>query len=39
LKKLRSRFAVLPATGERDGVDLKRFPEAGERPRKKHRLF
>lgn len=38
-KKLRSRFAVHPATGELDGVGLKRFPEAGERPREKHRLF
>jgi len=36
-KELRSRFAVHPATGELDGVGLKRFPEA--RPREKHRLF
>ncbi len=39
LKKLLPRFAVHPATGELDGVGLKRFPEAVPRPREKHRLF
>ena len=33
LKKLLPRFAVHPATGELDGVGLKRFPEAVPRPR------
>ena len=32
LKKLLPRFAVHPATGELDGVGLKRFPEAVPRP-------
>jgi hypothetical protein len=32
LKRLIPRFAVHPATGERDGVGLKRFPEAVPRP-------
>lgn len=39
LKKLLPRFAVHPATGELDGVGLKRFPEAVPRPRERHRLF
>lgn len=39
LKKLLPRFAHHPATGELDGVGLKRFPEAVPRPRSRGRLF
>jgi len=39
LKRLLPRFAVHPATGELDGVGLKRFPEQVPRPRRRHRLF
>lgn len=39
LKKLLPQFAVHPATGELEGVGLKRFPEAVLRPRERHRLF
>jgi Protein of unknown function (DUF3800) len=39
LKTLLPRFARHPATGELDGVGIKRFPEAVQRPRERHRLF
>lgn len=39
LKKLLPRFAVHPATGEVEGVGLKRFPEAVPRPPGRARLF
>jgi hypothetical protein len=39
LKTLLPRFARHPATGELDGVGIKRFPEAVPRPRGEHRLF
>ena len=39
LRKLLPRFAVHPATGELEGVGLKRFPEQVPRPREHHRLF
>ncbi len=39
LKKLLPRFAVHPATGELEGVGLKRFPEQVPRPHGGHRLF
>ncbi len=39
LKKLLTRFAVHPATGELEGVGLKRFPEQVPRPRSATRLF
>jgi Protein of unknown function (DUF3800) len=39
LKKVLPRFAVHPATGEREGVGLKRFPEQVPRERGRHRLF
>ncbi len=39
LRSLRRRFAVHPATGEIDGVGLKRFPDTGPRAREHHRLF
>jgi hypothetical protein len=39
LKTLLPRFAVHPATGELDGVGLKRFPERVRRPREEARLF
>ncbi len=39
LKQLLPRFAVHPATGELDGVGLKRFPEPVRRPRERNRLF
>lgn len=39
LKTLLPRFATHPATGELEGVGLKRFPEAVPRPRERHRLF
>jgi hypothetical protein len=39
LKTLLPRFARHPATGELDGVGLKRFPEPVPRPREHHRLF
>ena len=39
LKKLLPLFAVHPATGELEGVGLKRFPEQVPRPREHHRLF
>ncbi len=39
LKKLLPRFAVHPATGELEGVGLKRFPEQVTRERGRHRLF
>ncbi len=38
-RKLLGRFARHPATGELDGVGLKRFPEAEPRERARHRLF
>lgn len=38
-KRLRPRFAVHPATGELDGVGLKRFPEPEPRRRLLGRLF
>jgi len=38
-KKLEPRFARHPATGSLEGVGLKRFPDASERPRDHHRLF
>lgn len=38
-KRLRRRFAVHPATGELDGVGLKRFPEPEPRRRLLGRLF
>jgi hypothetical protein len=39
LKRLQPRFATHPATGAIEGVGLKRFPDAEERPREPHRLF
>ncbi len=39
MRKLLPRFAVHPATGELDGVGLKRFPEQVPRERGRHRLF
>jgi hypothetical protein len=39
LKKLLPRFAHHPATGELEGVGLKRFPEAVRRPREESKLF
>ena len=39
LKKLLPRFAVHPATGELEGVGLKRFPEQVRRPRGDSKLF
>jgi uncharacterized protein DUF3800 len=39
LKTLLPRFARHPATGELEGVGLKRFPDAVPRPRERHRLF
>jgi hypothetical protein len=39
LKKLLPRFARHPATGELDGVGLKRFPEAEPRDRDERHLF
>lgn len=39
LKALLPRFARHPATGELEGVGLKRFPEQVPRPREHHRLF
>ena len=39
LKKLLPRFAVHPATGELEGVGLKRFPELVPREHGHHRLF
>jgi hypothetical protein len=39
LKKLLPRFATHPATGEREGVGLKRFPEQVPRPHGRNRLF
>ena len=39
LKKLLPRFAVHPATGELEGVGLKRFPELVPREHGRHRLF
>jgi hypothetical protein len=39
LKQLLPRFARHPATGELEGVGLKRFPEAEPRPRTERRLF
>jgi hypothetical protein len=38
-KKLLPRFARHPATGELEGVGLKRFPDAGPREREEHHLF
>ena len=38
LKKLLPRFATHPATGELDGVGIKRFPEVP-RDRAPHKLF
>jgi hypothetical protein len=39
LKTLLPRFATHPATGELDGVGIKRFPEKAQRPRAITRLF
>jgi hypothetical protein len=39
LRKLLPRFAHHPATGELEGVGLKRFPEAVQRPRDQNKLF
>ena len=39
LKTLLPRFATHPATGELDGVGIKRFPEQVRRPREETRLF
>ncbi|MGH3034947.1 MAG: DUF3800 domain-containing protein [Gaiellaceae bacterium] len=39
LKQLLPRFARHPATGELEGVGLKRFPEAEPRRRERNRLF
>ena len=39
LRKLLPRLAVHPATGELEGVGLKRFPEQVPRERGRHRLF
>jgi hypothetical protein len=39
LKKLLPRFAVHPATGELEGVGLKRFPDQVPREHGRHRLF
>ena len=39
LKTLLPRFATHPATGELDGVGIKRFPEQARRPRSETRLF
>ena len=39
LKALLPRFARHPATGELDGVGIKRFPELVRRPREETRLF
>ncbi|HET7855600.1 MAG TPA: DUF3800 domain-containing protein [Gaiellaceae bacterium] len=39
LRKLLPRFAVHPATGELEGVGLKRFPDLVPRPLEHHRLF
>jgi hypothetical protein len=39
LKQLLPRFAVHPATGELEGVGIKRFPEAVPRAHEAHRLF
>jgi hypothetical protein len=39
LRKVMPRFAVHPATGELDGVGIKRFPERVRRPREEARLF
>ena len=39
LRKLLPRFAVHPATGDLEGVGLKRFPEAVPRPRGESKLF
>ena len=39
LKTLLPRFACHPATGELDGVGIKRFPERVRRPREETRLF
>jgi hypothetical protein len=39
MRRLLPRFAVHPATGELDGVGLKRFPEQVPREHGRHRLF
>ncbi len=39
LKKLLPRFARHPASGELEGVGLKRFPDAAPRTRRSERLF
>ena len=39
LKQLLPRFARHPATGDLDGVGLKRFPEQVPREHGRHRLF
>lgn len=39
LRQLLPRFATHPATGELDGVGIKRFPERARRPREANRLF
>jgi len=36
---LMPRFATHPATGEVEGVRIKRFPERARRPREEKRLF
>ncbi len=39
LKKVLPRFATHPATGELEGVGIKRFPELVPREHGRHRLF
>jgi hypothetical protein len=39
LRTLMPRFAVHPATGDLDGVGIKRFPDRVRRPREETRLF
>jgi hypothetical protein len=39
LRTLMPRFATHPATGEVEGVGIKRFPERARRPREETRLF
>jgi hypothetical protein len=39
MRKLMPRYAVHPATGEYDGVGIKRFPEKVRREPGRHRLF
>lgn len=39
LRKLERRFAVHPASGEVDGVGIKRFPDVAEHEKRRFRLF